>query len=62
MEALELRNKTDVLESNIKDLVVKFIMDVGVCNINIYTDFEYVNTETGKRILVDTKVKVKVSV
>lgn len=62
MEALELRNKTDVLESNIKDLVVKFIMDVGVCNINIYTDLEYVNTETGKRILVDTKVKVKVTV
>lgn len=62
MEALELRNKTDILESNIKELVVKYIMDVGVCDLNIYTDFEYVSTETGNKILIDANVKVKVTV
>lgn len=62
MEAIELRKKTDELEKHIKTLVEQFIQDVGECNIDIKTDFQFVQKMGGKSQLVNTGVKVYVTV
>ena len=62
MEAIELRKKTDELEKHIKTLVEQFIQDIGECNIDIETDFQFAQKMGGKRKLVNTGVKVYVTV
>lgn len=62
MEATELRIKTDELEKQVKALINNFIGEVGACDIKIKTNFDFIESVSGRNILVNTGVKVFVTV
>lgn len=62
MEATELRKKTGELEKQVKILVEQFIEDVGTCDIDIRTDLEFIQNLWCEKELINTYVKVNVTV
>jgi hypothetical protein len=62
MEATELRKKTDILEKKIAVLIDEFIKDVGYCDINIQTDFDFEKAMDGKSKRIFTGLIIEVTV
>lgn len=62
MEAIELRKKTDEFEISVKKLLQKFINDVGICDVKINVETTFIENYKGEKSLVNTSVKVYVTV
>lgn len=61
-KAKDLRVESNKLQLKIQDLVNKFIEDNGICDIDIEVLNTYVETYDSDNTLIDTNVRVKVTV
>jgi hypothetical protein len=62
MEADDLKAKKNILQRDIKKLVDNFIKEVGMCNIDIKTDFCFSNQFTKEFRLIKSYIIVNVTV
>lgn len=58
----ELQESKEKLELEIKNLLHKFIEENGFCEIKIFTDYEYTEQKSKKRVLTGFNLEVSLVV